>query len=559
MVKVGSLVTTQVPYDRRVRSFLVPGFFLATVGCSSPGAVRAVVDVTGFRPGCLKVMASDSREPAHTGEVTLSGHEDGPPSTWVIAVYQKIGWSPELTVTTEALEGDCAGSVAASSTQNTRFPDGRIGELYFSLEAFDRDGDGFADRNTSTGGTDCDDQEPDVHPKAPEACGDRQDNDCDGKDECAAGLCPDFCDPTLGGTVPGGQDGGTPGDGGDADSGIASPDGGNPPADAGTTPQDGGAPPGDGGSPQDAGSAPADGGTDGGPGQVDAGLCSVDGWCPVASPAGNKTVTAVFGLATSEIWVVGLNGLVLRWNGVSWTDRSLQANKEIHAVWAGSPTDVWVAGAAGALFHWYGPAWQDESQSGQMNFNGVWGVSGGPLFVVGDNGKILTRSPSGVFVTSNPTTERLNGVDGRSGSNVWAVGDNGTILRFDGTSWEGEPSPTSLDLRGVWASGSGSVLAVGGGFSGTGSQAPAGVAVRYSSGTWNEEPLPAAQVLYGVVGSGSGQRWIVGERGQVFTRIGSSWEALSSGTTATLLGVWGAGGSEAWAVGSGGTILRHGP
>ena len=89
---------------------------------------------------------------------------------------------------------------------------------------YDWDGDGFGDPDTAligcdrtsdgwvTVGTDCDDNDPDTHPGAPERCDDGEDTDCDGlmdcEDDaceraaaCAEGDCSDGRDDDLDGRV----------------------------------------------------------------------------------------------------------------------------------------------------------------------------------------------------------------------------------------------------------------------------------------------------------------------------------------------------------------------
>jgi hypothetical protein len=53
----------------------------------------------------------------------------------------------------------------------------------------DADSDGYAD--ASCGGTDCDDNDPDVNPGAEEVCDDGIDNNCDGTVDEGCGSCPD--------------------------------------------------------------------------------------------------------------------------------------------------------------------------------------------------------------------------------------------------------------------------------------------------------------------------------------------------------------------------------
>ena len=63
--------------------------------------------------------------------------------------------------------------------------------------------------------------------------------------------------------------------------------------------------------------------------------------------------------------------------------------------------------------------------------------------------------------------------------------------------------------------------------------------------------------LYGVWGSSGSNVFAVGDSGTILHYDGSSWSAMSSGTSNSLSGVWGSGGSDVFAVGTAGTILHY--
>ena len=58
-------------------------------------------------------------------------------------------------------------------------------------------------------------------------------------------------------------------------------------------------------------------------------------------------------------------------------------------------------------------------------------------------------------------------------------------------------------------------------------------------------------------GSSGSNVFAVGTGGTILHYDGSSWSAMSSGTTRSLYGVWGSSGNDVFAVGNGGTILHY--
>lgn len=88
---------------------------------------------------------------------------------------------------------DCNDFDANINAGATEIPGNGIDENCDSMDGMrevecdDADGDGF--RDEACGGTDCNDSNPDVNPRATETCGNSVDEDCDGMDlECAEGC-----------------------------------------------------------------------------------------------------------------------------------------------------------------------------------------------------------------------------------------------------------------------------------------------------------------------------------------------------------------------------------
>jgi hypothetical protein len=44
------------------------------------------------------------------------------------------------------------------------------------------------------------------------------------------------------------------------------------------------------------------------------------------------------------VWAVGDNGVIIHWNGSTWSPSSSGTTRTVQGVWGSSSNDVWVAG-----------------------------------------------------------------------------------------------------------------------------------------------------------------------------------------------------------------------
>lgn len=122
--------------------------------------------------------------------------------------------------------------------------------------------------------------------------------------------------------------------------------------------------------------------------------------------AGSQTLFAVGGSSTSDVYVGGMFGYLIHYNGVSWSHvNTLPAPVNNYgdfvAAWATSPSDVWLvdqddygsdAGMAGRIVHFDGINWKLVTLPVSVLSPILRDVSGsgpGDVFIVGDSGLIL--------------------------------------------------------------------------------------------------------------------------------------------------------------------------
>ncbi|WP_224246710.1 CBM96 family carbohydrate-binding protein [Hyalangium gracile] len=165
----------------------------------------------------------------------------------------------------------------------------------------------------------------------------------------------------------------------------------------------------------------------------------------------------IWGTGANDVWFVG-PGLILHWNGTTWTEMQLPSQLNwLTSVHGSGPNDVWAVGSGGTIFHFDGVSWTDHSLNMADYLEAVWVASPTDTWAVGSSGMVLRWNGTSWTRVSAPTFVTLNGIHGTGPNDVWAVGEAGTLLHWDGTSWTSVPSATRGRLYGVFATGTGKV------------------------------------------------------------------------------------------------------
>ena len=170
-------------------------------------------------------------------------------------------------------------------------------------------------------------------------------------------------------------------------------------------------------------------------------------------------VSAVFALATNDVWAVGWygtvstgKGLALHWNGKSWRMVPFPTDNvgivQLRSVSGAASNDVWAVGNVS----YYGPYGELEDGARTYRWNGT-------------NWKQVDFPLGGYSY--------VNAVSARATDDVWAVGaGNGgcgfaycyATVHWDGNAWSEITNPNSGILLGVTTSSTSDAWAVGDGF-----------------------------------------------------------------------------------------------
>lgn len=230
-------------------------------------------------------------------------------------------------------------------------------------------------------------------------------------------------------------------------------------------------------------------------------------WSEDVIPGVPLDLSAIFGISTADIWVVGndstLQGMALHFDGKTWTRMTLPSSVQVAGVW-GNHSNFFLASARdGVMLQWNGNSWtRGTVQQPGVDLADIWGTEGVNVWVGGaglyqyNGSNTWARDPAvstNSFVSSlwgtNPTDywlvgagpvskHRVNGkllpaglpdekndvytsVHGTSSSDAWAVSTAGSVYHFDGSSWKAALLNPSASYNRVLAIAPGDVYVIG--------------------------------------------------------------------------------------------------
>jgi hypothetical protein len=177
------------------------------------------------------------------------------------------------------------------------------------------------------------------------------------------------------------------------------------------------------------------------------------GWSTQASGLDLGGLYGVAGTSSTNVFAVGWDGsagVILRYNGSSWSPMTHGATVTLDGVWAAAPNDVFVVGDGGTILHYNGTSWSTMTSGTTVNLNDVWGTSSNNVIAVGENGTTLHYNGSSWQPKDSGTSNVLLGMWGTSSTDAYAVGGVATFIRFDGTSWNDQSLTGNLNILDVW-------------------------------------------------------------------------------------------------------------
>ena len=286
--------------------------------------------------------------------------------------------------------------------------------------------------------------------------------------------------------------------------------------------------------------------------------------------AQSRTNMPLFGLwasSSDDVWAVGDEGRVCRFDGAEWHEIDCPADVHLRAVVRCRDDTVMVAGAQGLVMTCRNGEWARMETGATTHLTGLHAERDGTVYAVGGQFNVRRNGFAGSLLrlrggtwSALPCDEpltRLRAVD-RIGDAVLAIGDHGTVARVEGDRIVTERVDTRRDLYGLAAAGGQRALSVGDG--GTVIERTTVSAAALPSIEADAAPVgraspweavggcPTDRVLWSVWGS-EDQVVAVGDEGAIVAFDGTRWLPHSAPSPLHLHGVWGRRADQVYAVG----------
>jgi hypothetical protein len=220
-----------------------------------------------------------------------------------------------------------------------------------------------------------------------------------------------------------------------------------------------------------------------GPGRWDARVVvrrnTGDGWRDMHVPA-TTSLTSLHGSDASNVWAVGLDGAAVQFDGNGWVEHDVRkaagleldgdaqcSELSLHSVFALGANDVWAVGfispsvlGPGLILHYDGATWTRQPTGAGDGFFGVWAESESDAWAVGSSGLSYHFDGTSWKPADAKTSQYLYSVWGTSAGDVWATGNLAVTTRFNGNEWavlqperdyEATRSLTGSAATGLWA------------------------------------------------------------------------------------------------------------
>ena len=129
----------------------------------------------------------------------------------------------------------------------------------------------------------------------------------------------------------------------------------------------------------------------------------------------------------------------MHWDGLSWATHAITPKKyadgseepwedQIYGIWGAATDDVWAVGANGQVARYDGTEWTSLDLELPITFRGVYGRAADDIFIVGNQGFAMHFDGEELTSIDTGSVATLYSIDGDGKDQIVVVGDLGTVL-----------------------------------------------------------------------------------------------------------------------------------
>jgi hypothetical protein len=261
-------------------------------------------------------------------------------------------------------------------------------------------------------------------------------------------------------------------------------------------------------------------------------------------------------------WACGNNGVVLRYDGDTWSKvtTGLATNENLMALAFINETEGWIVGTHGVILHYLNGSWSLDNSQTEETLYAITITPSRTAWVVGSNGAILTYNGiswgsvvavSAAAGAATTVTSDIYGIGMADQNNGWAVGNLGLILRYDGQKWTTySASPSTERLNSVSVINDVQAWIVG----------AYGTILSFNGTTWNKVGSAFSGFdLYQICMKSDDDGWATGQDGTLIYYDGTRWISHQKPEGKPSLNALSFYKDLGFIVGQNGTILRFQP
>jgi hypothetical protein len=153
----------------------------------------------------------------------------------------------------------------------------------------------------------------------------------------------------------------------------------------------------------------------------------------------------VWASASNDAFAVGSEGLILHYDGNSWSQMESRTKYHLRDVWGFASDDVYACGGnigdavKPILLHYDGISWEsvlDTTKEERDYLESIWGTSSDNLYFSSGSGFFQVNIYDGWTSSVIPDDHTaINKLRGSSKYNIFIAGHFGLLLHYNGNSW----------------------------------------------------------------------------------------------------------------------------